>query len=293
MLSPSQTEAGTSPYAKAYLLMLDVGLHATATIGRRFLIPKQGLVLGNDITADVSLAAPLHEQEPYRIRIWHDPTGEWRFRLLDGKVSISVNHHQASQGNLLDGCVFQVDQIIFEFLLETGPKWRVYQEMENRIRIDHLTRILNRRGIVEQTEREMARLAQDPSNAFSIVLLNLDHFADINQQHGYLCGDETLKEVVRRAQSSLRKQDILGRYGGEEFLILLPQTHKEEAIRLTKLLQNQVQNQPVRFGEQSIPITLSAGLATAKQPTSFQHILQLAEDHLALAKKAGRNRIAS
>lgn len=287
------TETTVSPYNKAYLLVLDVGAHATATVGRRFSIPKQGLLLGNETSVDISVSSDSVSPEPYRVRIWHDPMGEWRFRLLEGTTPILLNHQPTVQGTLLDGSIFHVDQMVFEFLLETGPKWRVYQEMESRIRIDHLTHLLNRRGIVEQVEREMARLLEEPPPPFSITLLNLDHFTDINQQHGYLCGDETLREVASRMQNVLRKQDILGRYGGEEFLILMPHTAKEEAVRLIKSLLAQVQSQPVVYKEYALPITLSAGITTTNRETSFQHIIQAAEDHLSAAKKAGRNRISS
>ncbi len=282
--------ANSPESVRAYLLLLDPGALESNQVGRRFLIPERGLVVGTDPLSDIPLW-PSAFHKPSHVRVWRDPGENWRFRHIEEDDAIYLNQRPCQQGFLKDGDILQIGASVFEFLLETGLRFRVYQEMEARVRLDQLTRIQNRKSMIEQIEREMSRLSRDPKEVFSLVLFNLDHFAEINLAYGYHGGDEVLKTVARRLELGLRKHELVGRYSGEEFLILLPGISRERVSSIADILRMRVQSQPVHFLGQTIPITLSGGTATAAEVMSLHQLLQLAEDRLSQAKENGRNRV--
>lgn len=157
---------------------------------------------------------------------------------------------------------------------------------------DGLTGIFNRRFINERLEEELS-LARRHGLECSVILVDIDHFKQINDQHGHQMGDEVLRHVARVMMQQLRKHDIVGRYGGEEFLIILPQTPMAGALIAAEKLRAAVASSSV--GTPPVTCNLSAGLASCDgscPPEAFstQAILALADSRLYAAKDAGRNR---
>ena len=157
---------------------------------------------------------------------------------------------------------------------------------------DALTGLLNRRAVLEQLDQEIerARRNEDP---LALVMIDVDHFKAINDRYGHLVGDTVLRHCATQLSARLRKLDRLGRYGGEEFLLLLPNTHIAGALQLVDELRHQVAMQPVNCQEQDIPVTFSAGLWCA-QPESgdtADSLIAKADEALYRAKEGGRNRV--
>jgi diguanylate cyclase len=124
-------------------------------------------------------------------------------------------------------------------------------------------------------------------------MIDIDHFKEMNDTFGHKTGDKVLVHISRLMQSILRKVDILGRYGGDEFVILLPETTHEGARRLTERIRQAIAQQPITAGGVSIPITLSIGLASnVKEPSlSLDELLQRADRALYDSKLNGRDRV--
>lgn len=155
---------------------------------------------------------------------------------------------------------------------------------------DSLTGLLNRRAIVEILQKELAR-AERERESLSIILVDIDHFKKINDTRGHLAGDAVLCRVSQIMKSSVRSYDSVGRYGGEEFLIVLPGCPAELATKRAEqfgLMLSEPSSDP--SGNQ---ITVSMGVAVGSGPVKMEELLSRADDALYQAKRNGRNRVES
>lgn len=163
--------------------------------------------------------------------------------------------------------------------------------------IDALTGVLNRREIMYQFNAEFSRYtrnrAKQSGACFSLIMADIDHFKSINDTYGHLVGDQVLREVAQRITSELRGYSALGRYGGEEFIITLPDSSREGAQAVAERIRLAVKVPPITIGTNSLQMTISLGVATAlPEDTVFEQILKRADQCLYLAKKRGRDQVA-
>jgi diguanylate cyclase (GGDEF)-like protein len=166
---------------------------------------------------------------------------------------------------------------------------------ENSVR-DSLTGCFNRQHAMEILDVELRR-ARRTKQALSLMILDLDHFKAINDRHGHLCGDAALSSVGLRMQAVLRASDVKCRYGGEEFLLLLPETTLAGAEHVAEVLRHDLEKHPVKWHKQGrdaaeVRITASIGVTTVV-PGEVDPIAVIARADAALyqAKKLGRNRV--
>lgn len=166
------------------------------------------------------------------------------------------------------------------------------RELERATRQDGLTGLFNRNTFVELTHRELAR-AQRQGSPTTILLLDLDHFKHVNDTWGHPAGDAVLRHVATLAASTVRSTDLVGRLGGEEFIVLLPNTTVHAARNLAEKLRQRIESSPVQWEKLSIPITTSVGLAgtTAQEKRDFDRLYSDADKALYVAKQQGRNRV--
>lgn len=155
---------------------------------------------------------------------------------------------------------------------------------------DFLTKLLNRGEILAGLKRELAR-SRRTDQSVAIILADIDHFKHVNDSLGHVAGDEALREVSGRMKSNLRPYDLAGRYGGEEFLIILPTCNLTPATHRAEQLRLSVSQDPVLTQFGSIPITLSIGVTVHNSDAELtvEGILQQADQALYRAKARGRN----
>jgi diguanylate cyclase (GGDEF)-like protein len=161
---------------------------------------------------------------------------------------------------------------------------------ENSVR-DSLTGCFNRRHALEVVDAELRR-ARRSHMPLSMIMFDLDHFKRINDHYGHLAGDAVLAAVGGRMKAVLRGSDMKCRYGGEEFLILLPDTPLSGARRVAETLRGEIQDHPVTFNDERINVTASFGL-TAITPGELDPLVIMgrADSALYRAKQQGRNRV--
>jgi len=166
------------------------------------------------------------------------------------------------------------------------------KELQRLTRLDGLTGLYNRNTFVELTRQELAR-AQRQGSATSILLLDLDFFKRVNDTWGHPAGDAVLKNVAVVANSTVRATDLVGRLGGEEFIILLPNTSVESARRLAEKLRANLEHSAVAWEQTHIRSTASFGVAstTALENHDFDNLYSHADKALYTAKDKGRNRV--
>lgn len=151
---------------------------------------------------------------------------------------------------------------------------------------DALTGVYNRRHIVS----EINRAEQDASD-FTVCLLDLDHFKRINDTYGHAAGDLVLQRVAETIQGEIRHDDCFGRFGGEEFLLLLRDAELQDSIRFMERIRRRIEALQISGLEQSASITISGGIAQYRPGESGTHTISRADEALYAAKAAGRNRI--
>ena len=176
----------------------------------------------------------------------------------------------------------------------------VYMTMERAERCnyemamrDMLTGLSNRRAISEDLQMAVAR-AQRQGHLLSVLLLDIDHFKRINDSYGHQAGDVVLRSVATTLKSRVRAQDQIGRFGGEEFLVVLPDTGEEGALVLAQALREAVQEAPAQWGAASISLTVSVGVwgGLVTGSTTSESLVAAADAAMYRAKESGRNRVS-
>jgi diguanylate cyclase (GGDEF)-like protein len=156
--------------------------------------------------------------------------------------------------------------------------------------IDPLTRLFNRRAMMERFEHEIAR-SQRNQVPFTVLAIDLDHFKSINDTKGHDAGDSILVEIGVRMKSMLRNQDAIARWGGEEFVILLPETELCHGRLVAEKIRSRISDVPFFSIGEEIEVTASFGVAEFGQESDISQVLKAADDAVYAAKKKGRNRI--
>ncbi len=172
-------------------------------------------------------------------------------------------------------------------------KARLFREVQNLALTDPLTGLYNRRGWFELGRVEFARSLRS-GRPFSGIMVDLDHFKKINDERGHTVGDRVLQEFANRCRNSVREVDFVGRYGGEEIIILLPETNLEESILVAERLRKAIAEVPMQVTDQlALNITASLGVAAQDEYTSNLEILiARADQAMYIAKHKGRNQVA-
>jgi len=160
--------------------------------------------------------------------------------------------------------------------------------------LDILTGLPNRRGLYERAQAELSR-AKREKGSVSVIMMDLDHFKEINDRFGHAVGDEALRRVAKVLQENRRDYDFTGRWGGEEFLVILPGASLAQAGLVAERLRSAVQSIELTVGgQETVNLRASFGAATATPATSsvgLDALLERADDAMYQAKREGRNRV--
>jgi diguanylate cyclase (GGDEF)-like protein/PAS domain S-box-containing protein len=155
---------------------------------------------------------------------------------------------------------------------------------------DQLTQIFNRLYLDRSLKIELSRVRRYKDNFFSIILMDIDFFKDINDSYGHTVGDSILKDIVRLIKDNIRESDVFGRWGGEEFLIVCPNTTKKDTLLLAEKIRQKIQD--YKFGL-DITCTMSFGVAKYETSDDEDSIFLRVDKALYIAKNTGRNRVSS
>ncbi|GGC64029.1 GGDEF domain-containing protein [Marinobacter halophilus] len=186
---------------------------------------------------------------------------------------------------------------IFCFVLEAG-RLRARSKLldlakahEHAARTDELTGLANRRDMQNRLNTEFSRFKRS-GHHFSVVLIDLDLFKRVNDDYGHDAGDRVLQQFSELTRTIVRQSDVAARWGGEEFLLLLPDTTLLQALTLAERLRSEVAATEFRHRDELLPVTISAGVCSISKAGSVNELLKQADIQLYNAKDAGRNRIA-
>jgi len=187
--------------------------------------------------------------------------------------------------------------LIAEGVLIFLPLFRLLEKSQKALqesaRTDPLTGCLNRRYLVERAETEFKRAVRN-GTPITVLMIDIDHFKKVNDTYGHACGDEAIRALVKQIVGRCRGSDILGRLGGEEFALVLPETGMADAAQIAESLRTILESTPLEAANSTFGITISIGLATARagDPVKdFFKTLEYADEALYRAKDQGRNRV--
>ncbi len=172
-------------------------------------------------------------------------------------------------------------------------KNKLIEELDSISRVDPLTGISNRRDIYEIMETEQSRYERY-NKVFCLLMCDIDFFKKINDHYGHDMGDFVLKRVAQLFKNKCRKVDYLSRWGGEEFLIVLPETNLDGGTKVAESIRESIENEKYKFNDQEISITMSFGVSCPNDPEmKLEQLLKIADERLYAAKEGGRNQVVS
>ncbi|MGD9391078.1 MAG: diguanylate cyclase [Thioalkalispiraceae bacterium] len=164
------------------------------------------------------------------------------------------------------------------------------QRLVTRVRHDTLTGAVSRDHVLEVLANEIALSARRAIPS-CVAMIDLDHFKQINDSYGHLVGDQVLKGVVGRIRTRMRNLDVIGRYGGEEFLLVFPNTRLATATKIVERIRLHICDSPFHVDELSIMVTLSGGVTCIEKNDTIESLITRADDLMYQAKNKGRNRV--
>lgn len=198
-------------------------------------------------------------------------------------------------GTVLSVCLFSLYRPMKRGTLSLITAHRELKELATK---DYLTGAYNRRYINDRVKQEFHRMRRQHSTepvdkSIGFIMADIDYFKKVNDTYGHSAGDEVLREVSHRLKDGLRDYDVLCRYGGEEFLIMLPHTDERDSMLVAERLRLSVISMPINVeGIGPVPITVSFGVASSSDGTESEHgVIERADQALYQAKKSGRNRV--
>lgn len=166
------------------------------------------------------------------------------------------------------------------------------QQLELTSRTDSLTGLYNRRHIEERIQEEYEQY-QKTGVKFALLIADIDFFKVINDRYGHVCGDYLLQAVSEDLRKSVREYDIVSRWGGDEFLLLLPNTNEEEAVGLAQRISKMVEKRRYSYENQTLSVTLTLGVSIIRSDDTVGNIIKKADDVMYQGKRAGRNCVIS
>jgi diguanylate cyclase (GGDEF)-like protein len=166
------------------------------------------------------------------------------------------------------------------------------KKLSREVKTDFLTNIANKKAIMEELNRQESSFKRY-GTIYSIVFFDIDHFKNINDTYGHDAGDVILKSLGLLFRRYARDVDMIGRFGGEEFVAILPNTNKEGAYRFAEKLREIVEKTKFMYKNTRINVTVSGGVASRQEVSSKEELLKKADERLYLAKKSGRNKVCA
>jgi diguanylate cyclase (GGDEF)-like protein len=211
-----------------------------------------------------------------------------------GKTVLPLKIDKNNAGLLIVGGIKEQDQDTFHILAQQfvlGIKRAIlYQRVQAIAITDGLTQVFSRRYCLERFKEEVERSKKFKHN-FSFMMIDIDYFKNYNDRYGHLVGDAILRETAATIKESIRQIDLVGRYGGEEFAVILVETAAEQSVFVAERIRKAVEDKHIKVYDEDVKVTISIGVAAfpedARNP---QDIIERADKALYRAKEAGRNK---
>jgi diguanylate cyclase (GGDEF)-like protein len=251
----------------------------------RYVIQKQETIFIPDFKAE---NAEVKEDEVVRVSGFDNRTFLGIPLILKGEV-IGILSVQAAQPNAYDPSQIKLVETIAQQTSSAVDNAKLFEKMQEMAITDSLTELYNRRCFYMILDNEIER-AKRYKSPLSLIMMDIDHFKLVNDKLGHLVGDEVLWSVSERSKKLLRHIDNMFRYGGEEFMIILPETNQEDALNVAERIRSTIAKTAIKTKKGSVKITLSIGVSEySENHAAPNEFIDSVDRTLYDAKKAGRN----
>ncbi len=258
-----------------------------ASLGRRYNLVNEGTIL---VGRNDDCGIQMEEDEVSRRHCEVTCSGNrYVIRDLGSTNGTYVNDVLVGERDIHDGDQVQIGGSIFKFISSANIEIAYHEEIYCLSTTDGLTQVHNKRFLLEYLDREISRCRRQ-SSILSLILLDIDHFKKVNDVFGHLAGDQVLKHLTTLVRANIRHEDVLARFGGEEFMIVLPQIDQAGALLCAEKIHQLVARHKFASEGANIPITISLGVVTSTTETeTAAQLISAADKQLYRAKDKGRN----
>ncbi|MGB5107563.1 MAG: GGDEF domain-containing protein [Candidatus Zixiibacteriota bacterium] len=215
-----------------------------------------------------------------------------KIKDLDSTNGTFVNSQRVNEAVLNDGDLILIGRVLFKFIRSNSIENRFFGQMYALATTDFLTGIFNRQHIISRLESEFAR-SRRYARPLSVVLYDIDHFKHINDSFGHLAGDQLLIESSRLIGKNVRQQDFYGRLGGDEFMIICPETDLNNAVLMAQRITQILAKWSYSYQSRKLDFSISIGIASlSDEMRSSVDLTAKADSLMYRAKQRGRNHIS-
>jgi diguanylate cyclase (GGDEF)-like protein len=248
------------------------------------------MILGRDATADIRVDDPAVSRMHIRL---YTQDGEYVVEDVGSVNGTLVGGTRVSRRQLVDGDRIQLgSRVILKFSLLHEAEERLQRQLFESATRDPLTQAYNKKYITERLAAEVAH-ARRHSSALELVIFDLDRFKQVNDVHGHLIGDAVLRAVADRVHSLIRTEDVFGRFGGEEFVLV---SRGADAVRLAERIRASIEDLTIPVSNGELRVTVSIGVARLDEvgfDTTGNRLIEVADHRLLRAKRSGRNQVCA
>lgn len=258
--------------------------------GRRFFLSAEVTTIGRGEKADVQIddgsISRLHAcilRQADRTCLLED---------MGSTNGTKINRQPVTRKELRDGDVIGLGDVSIKFLSGTTLEAAIHEDLYRQSTTDALTGALNKRYMLETLDREAARMRRH-GRGFGLVMFDVDGFKGVNDTYGHLAGDSFLRELCELVRNLLRREDLLGRYGGDEFMLLLPEADYAAALAVGNKICTAVATHTFTYEGHPLDVSVSAGVyattAEADGTASIEELIARVDERMYTAKRSGRN----
>jgi len=259
-------------------------------LGRSYPIEQNIITIGRD--ASNTIQVDQENVSRHHARLEQIPPAVF-IEDLNSTNGTYLNDCPVERERLRHGDLIKIGGVVFKFISGGNLEGLYHEEIYRLTITDGLTQVANKRYLMEFLEREIARTIRF-GRPLSVIMLDIDHFKQVNDSFGHLAGDYILKEMCKLLSQLVRREELLARYGGEEFVIVLPETNRSSAATLAEKARRLIELHRFEFAGQHIPVTISLGCAELSPMTSDPALfIGEADQRLYEAKRQGRNRVVA
>ncbi len=262
--------------------------------GKIFTFYKENILIGRNKYNDIYINDENISNDHCEIKIIKNDENKIDQIILKDLLSTNgtyVNGKLISNKVLKSGDKIKIGETTLRFSYNDELEEKYHLKLFNIATSDSLTKLHNKRYTISELENQY-KIAKRNNRIFSLIMFDIDDFKAINDKHGHIAGDEFLKNVASHINENLREQDFAGRFGGDEFLIILPETKIEGATILADRIREKIEKSEIVYGDHKIKTTISGGTSQFNfNYNNVGELLEITDKVLYKAKKLGKNKV--